>query len=170
MWFSSFLHALHSIIKRCRFQWKGSEKDGGLRFVGSHFSVLSAVEGSAFFRLDEWGTAVLGYFMTGPPAPNSGQWSGISDQAKRPSQRPYGAHNVTGQAFPGLRYAPSGAIFASSLREERRRGEVRALPLIRPERSRRICVFHGGGMGHSGSWLFHDRATCPVSEKIVIVC
>jgi hypothetical protein len=43
-------------------------KDGGVRFVVSHSSVLSAVEGSAFFRLDEWGTAILGYFMAGPPA------------------------------------------------------------------------------------------------------
>jgi len=47
---------------------QGSEKDGGVRFVVSHSSVLSAVEGSAFFMVDEWGTAVLGYFMTGPPA------------------------------------------------------------------------------------------------------
>ena len=34
----------------------------------SHSSVLSAVEGSAFFMVDECGTAILGYFMTGPPA------------------------------------------------------------------------------------------------------
>jgi len=39
-----------------------------LGYMVSHSSVLSAVEGSAFFRLDEWGTAVLGYFMAGPPA------------------------------------------------------------------------------------------------------
>jgi hypothetical protein len=57
---------LEGLLSHVRDQ--GSEKDGGVRFVLSHSSGLSAVEGSAFFRLDEWGSAVLGYFMTGPPA------------------------------------------------------------------------------------------------------
>jgi len=41
------------------FEIERSEKACGLRFVVSHPSAKSA---------DGWGTAVLGYFMTGPPA------------------------------------------------------------------------------------------------------
>ena len=52
------------------------------------------------------------------------------------SQRPYGAHDVAGRAFPGLRCAPSGAILLLSLREERQRVEVYRLPPFRQVRER----------------------------------
>jgi hypothetical protein len=41
------------------------------------------------------------------------------DDLEGGSFRPYGARGFFWGAFPGLRYAPSGAIFASSLREEK---------------------------------------------------
>jgi len=85
-------------------QWSEIRKDGGLKFVVSHSSVLSAVEGSAFFRMDEWTSYHLSRFSaaTRPPAGVPKCWC-----VKRRSERSRGgAESRKGYGFAAWQQGP----------------------------------------------------------------